>query len=140
MKYDHYIIRQPKKWEHTWVYRPFVHERYNFPFLLKMAGYGQWLAGESYSRDPSTDFFVEYVSAGNVHLIQNKNEYLIQPGEVYFLRKGVSHCYSTGSANLVLKRFVQIDGSGIDHHLQTLGLWNQDHIRPQSDTERKETL
>ncbi len=131
MKYDRYLIRQTKKWEQTWVYRPFVDERYNFPLLLKMAGYGKWLARESYSRKQSTDFFVEYVCAGDVHLTQNGKEYLIRPGEVYLLRKGASHNYETGPSNFILKRFVQIAGTGMDHYLQSLGLWDQDLIRPQ---------
>ncbi len=42
MKYDHYVIEQPRKWEHTWVYRPFEEKRYNYPLLLKMIGYARW--------------------------------------------------------------------------------------------------
>lgn len=132
MKYDHYLINNQGKWEKTWVYRPFPHKRYNFPLLLQMAGYARWHVGETYERDRSTDFFVEYVQAGNVILIQNGKEYLVRPGEVYLLRKGASHCYSTGPAGFVLKRFVQIAGSGIDHYLRALELWDQDHVRLQN--------
>ena len=131
MKYDYYLIKEQEKWEHTWVYRPFPHQRYNFPLLLQMAGYARWRTGEKYERTQSTDFFVEYVCAGNVRLIQDRREYLIQPGEVYLLRKGTSHYYATGPAGFVLKRFVQIAGSGVDHYLRALELWDQDHIRLQ---------
>jgi AraC family transcriptional regulator, arabinose operon regulatory protein len=130
MKYDHYLINNQHKWEQTWVYRPFPQQRYNFPLLLQMAGYARWGPGESYTRTHSTDFFVEYVCRGNVELRQNGRHYLIEPGEVYLLRKGVSHTYSTGPAGVVVKRFVQVAGSGIDHYLRALDLWNQDHIRP----------
>ncbi len=132
MKYDHYFIQQANKWEQTWVYRPFVHERYNFPLLLKMAGYGKWLTGESYTRTQSTDFFLEYVCAGDAHFIQDSREYVVRPGEVYLLRKGASHTYSAGPANFILKRFVQIAGTGIEHYLQALGLRDQDVVRPQN--------
>jgi AraC-like DNA-binding protein len=131
MKYDHYLIDTQGKWEHTWVYRPFPHKRQNFPLLLRMAGYAKWCAGETYERVHSTDFFVEYVCAGNVRFVQNGKEYLIQPGEAYLLRKGASHCYSTGSAGFALKRFVQIAGSGLDYYLRALELWDQDRVRPQ---------
>ena len=132
MKYDYYHVQSYGKQEHTWVYRPFPQQRYNLPLLLQMAGYAHWLAGETYSRKRSTDFFVEYVCAGNVILNQDGKDYLIQPGEVYLLRRGVSHHYATGPAGLVLKRFVQIAGSGLDYYLRALELWDQDHIHPQN--------
>ncbi len=122
MKYDHYVIEQPRKWEHTWVYRPFEEKRYNYPLLLKMIGYARWASGESYSRKNPKIFFVEYVRAGNVRLVEDGQEYLVEPGEVYLLHKGLSHTYSTGPADVVLKRFVQIGGSGLYHYLRTLGL------------------
>ena len=50
---------------------------------------------------------------------------------MYLLRKGTSHYYATGPAGFVLKRFVQIAGSGVDHYLRALELWDQDHIRLQ---------
>ena len=122
-----------------WVYRPFSQERYNFPLLLKMAGYARWEKEESFSRAKSTDFFVEYVSHGDVHLIQDKKEYIIQPGEVYLLRKGSTHTYSVGPSGMLLKRFVQLGGTNMDHHIQLLGLWEQDRIRPQ-DPQKIERL
>jgi AraC-like DNA-binding protein len=132
MKYDHYTIKNQGRWEQTWVYRPFPHKQQNFPLLLGMAGYGRWLSGEMFERTDSTDFFVEYVRAGNVSLVQNGKAYLIQPGEVYLLHKGASHRYATGPAGVVLKRFVQIRGSSIEHYLRSLELWDQNHIRPQN--------
>ena len=132
MKYDSFLVENQGKTEHSWVYRPFPQQRYNFPLLLQMAGYSRWVAGAVYSRTRSTEFFVEYVRAGNVILNQEGKEYLIQPGEVYLLRKGVSHHYATGPAGFVLKRFVQIAGTGFEYYLRSLGLWDQDHIRPQN--------
>lgn len=129
MQLDRYHVKQPGRWEESWIYRPVVHKRYNFPLLVRMAGYGRWLQGESYARERCTDFFIEYVQAGNVRLVQENKDYLIEAGEAYLLRKGVSHCYSTGPAGLVLKRFVQVAGSGLDHYLQALGLWDRDVIR-----------
>ncbi|MDY0092709.1 MAG: AraC family transcriptional regulator [Candidatus Vecturithrix sp.] len=129
MKYDHYVIEQPRKWEHTWVYRPFEEKRYNYPLLLKMIGYARWASGESYSRKNPKIFFVEYVRAGNVRLVEDGKEYLVEPGEVYLLHKGLSHTYATGPADVVLKRFVQIGGSGLYHYLRTLGLTDQIRIR-----------
>lgn len=129
MKYDAYLVENEGKTEHTWVYRPAPQKRTNFPLLLQMAGYGRWLAGETYTRTRSTDFFVEYVCAGNMSLRQDGKDYLVQPGEAYLLRKGASHHYGTGPAGVVLKRFVQIAGSGVDYYLRALELWDQDHIR-----------
>ena len=139
MKYDHFFVQHATKREKMWVYRPFSQERYNFPLLLKMAGYGRWEKEETFSRVKSTDFFVEYVAHGNVHLVQDKKEYIIQPGEVYLLRKGATHTYSVGPSGQLLKRFVQIGGTNMEHHIQLLGLWEQDRIRPQ-DPQKIERL
>ncbi len=131
MKYDHHLIREAKKCERLWVYRPFSQERYNFPLLLKMAGYARWEPGVTFLRTKSMEVFVEYVAHGSVNLVQDGKEYVVQAGEVYFLRKGVSHAYSVGQGGRLLKRFVQIGGTNVNHHLQSLGLWEQDYIRPQ---------
>lgn len=95
------------------------------------AGNAYWLAGESFARPHSPLFAVEYVCAGNVTLLQHGKEYLIQSGEVYLLHKDTAHQYMTGPAGMVLKRYIQITGAGLDSYLRLLGLWDQDHIRPQ---------
>ena len=139
MKYDHYVIDTPTKWEHSWNYRPLLHNHV-FPLVFQNIGYARWLAGEMFSRTRSNHFVIEFVCAGNVVLVQEGKKSLIQKGEVYLLRKNVSHYYTTGPAGFVLKRFVQMGGTGIDYYLRLLGLWNRDYIRLQHSHPLKHLL
>jgi hypothetical protein len=104
--------------DHTWVYRPFEEKRYNYPLLLKMIGYARWASGESYSRKIRRYFFVEYVRAGNVRLVEDGKEYLVRAGGgVSAAHKGFRILMLPGPTDVVLKRFVQIGGSGLYHYL-----------------------
>ena len=129
MQYDHYIEDTPKKWEHHWMARPLPVNKQSFPLVIENIGFGRWRSDVSYSRARSMDFVAEYVCRGNVLFIQDGQEYLVQPGEVYLLRKNVAHVYSTGPAEVAVKRFVQIGGPGLDSYLRLLGLWKRDYIR-----------
>ena len=131
MKYDHFFFNDPTKWEHIWAYRPLPQHSENFPLLIQNAGYARWKPCASFSRKASTEFYVEYVCAGNVELTQNGNQYLINPHEIYLLRKGSEHYYRTGPAGFVVKRFAQIGGTSVDYYLRSLGLWGKEHIRPE---------
>lgn len=128
MEYDYYYLEGEGKTEHLWLSRPFVQTRGAFPLFLYQAGYGHWQPGACYERSPSQVFLVEYVRSGNIHLRQDGKDYVVQPGEVYLLRKGVAHEYCTGPAGFALKRYIQIEGPLLEPYLRTLDLWHRDHI------------
>jgi AraC-like DNA-binding protein len=130
MKYDHFFFNDPVKWEHIWAYRPLPQRGENFPLLIQNAGYARWRAGAIFARKVSTEFYVEYVCAGNVQLIQDRKQYLVGPKEIYLLRKGSEHQYTAGPAGFVVKRFAQITGTSVDYYLRSLGLWEKEYIRP----------
>ncbi len=130
MKYDHFFLNDVSKWEHIWVYRPLPKQGENLPLMIQNAGYARWGAGASFSRAASTEYFIEYVCAGNVRLVQNGSESLIGAKELYLLRKGSDHAYSTGPAGFVVKRFAQLGGTSLDYYLRSLGLWGKEHICP----------
>lgn len=131
MKYDHFFLNDNGKWEHIWAYRPLPHKSENFPLIIKSAGYARWRKGATFARTACTDFFVEYVCAGDVCLVQDHREYVVKPGELYLLRKGTEHQYTVGPSGFVVKRFAQIDGPSVDYYLRSLGLWSKEYIHPQ---------
>ena len=129
MKYDEYLVDRPGFWEHAWISRPYPSAQHEFPLVLIGAGNCHWLAGGFVAREDSPLFAVEYVCAGNMTFIQDAKGYLVQSHDVFLLRRGSTHRYATGPAGVVLKRFIQIAGPGLDYFLKLLGLWDLDHIR-----------
>lgn len=128
MKYDHFMKQKgSKRVDRIWGYRPGLQD-IEPPLLILTAGYSRWSKGDYYMRTLSRIFTVELVCAGNAELVQGDRKYIIQEGEVYLLRRNVSHRYTTGPAGFLLKRFVTIDGPGVDHLLRIMNLWGRDHI------------
>jgi len=130
MIYDH-VVRKSKtrKFERLWMYRPGKQEIYIPPLIITIAGYGCWSSGNEQSRSNSQVFGIELVCAGNAEFVQDDRRYIIQKGEVYLLRRNVSHCYKTGPADILLKRFITIDGSTLNYLLRIMNLWGRDRIR-----------
>jgi len=132
MKYDHFMKqKESKRVDRIWGYRPGLQDN-EPPLLILTAGYSRWSKGDYYMRTRSKIFTVELVCSGNAELVQDGQKYLIQEGEVYLLRRNVSHRYTTGPAGILLKRFITIDGPGLDHLLRIMNLWGRDYIRLRS--------
>ena len=130
MIFDH-VVRKNKtrKFERLWMYRSVKQEIYIPPLLITIAGYGWWASGNEQYRSNSHVFGIELVREGNVEFVQDGSRYIIQKGEVYLLRRNVSHCYKTGPADILLKRFITIDGSALNYLLRIMNLWGRDQIR-----------
>lgn len=130
MIFDH-VVRKSKsrKFERFWMYRPGKQDIYIPPLLITLAGYGWWARGNEQYRSNSQVFGIELLRAGNAEFVQDGRRYIIQKGEVYLLRRNVSHRYTTGPADILLKRFITIDGSALDHLLRIMNLWGRDRIR-----------
>src|SRR3989339_1261219 len=111
----------------------------NLPLFIQFSGSGTWGPGHKYERLASDIFAVELVIAGNARFVQDGKEYSVEPGSVYFLRKGSRHVYSTGPAGLLHKRYVNIDGLLLDPLLRAFGLMDRDTLRL-SDPAGMETL
>ncbi|MDD5675860.1 MAG: AraC family ligand binding domain-containing protein, partial [Chitinivibrionales bacterium] len=103
-----------------------------YPFIIQWAGSSRWMPENSYERNKSDVVCIELVTAGNARLIQDKKEYIVEPGDVFLLRQGVHHFYTVGPAGFLHKRFVRLGGSQLDSFLRTSGLWEHDIIRPQA--------
>lgn len=62
--------------------------------------------------------------------MQEGNEYVIRPGEVYVLRKGCSHAYGTGRTGFLHKRYITMEGPALERMLHAGGVAGRDFIRP----------
>ncbi len=129
MKYDHFA--QPTKsrrGDRTWGYRPGLQDT-EPPLLILSAGYARWVKGNNFTRTQSAIFGIELVCTGNAELVQDGRKYHIKEGEIYLLRRNVSHHYTTGPAGILFKRFVTMEGSALDYLLRIMNIWGRDHIR-----------
>jgi AraC family transcriptional regulator of arabinose operon len=122
------IVNAKKRYE--WFSFPLFMEQH---YLLNVmsCGYAVWEAGVSITRTRSRIFALELVTAGDLEFTQGGKSYLVGPGQVFFLRKGMDHSYRTGPAGRVHKRILSMDGGLLDQVLMQTGLANLDVLRLQ---------
>ena len=65
---------------------------------------------------------MEIITAGNLALVQDGREYLVEPGMVFLNRLGADLCYRVGPAGFVHKRFVGIKGAMLESILAAFGI------------------
>ena len=100
------------------------------PLMVLFAGYGQWFAGQHMNRQGPTNVLgIEYVRSGNVVLIKDGKELLVQPGEAYFIRGDFPDADRTGPAGRLSKRFLWLTGAIQENLLRSLNLWKRDFLR-----------
>jgi len=104
----------------------FIH---NLPLVIMYCGHSTWPADHYYERKVSDVFVVEMVTAGNAILKQGTRTFTVNPGEVFLLRKGEYHRFTTGPAGFLHKRMAIIDGIMLDIVLRSLGLEEMDVVR-----------
>ncbi len=100
------------------------------PLQIVSCGLEHWVAGRFYERHPSRMYGIEYVNAGNAEFTQDGRSYLVQPGELYILRRNVNHVYRTGPAGFYDKQFIAVEGVLLDSLLLATGLDTCDHVAP----------
>jgi AraC-like DNA-binding protein len=93
-----------------------------WPLFIQHSGSSLWREGDFFRRKKFSRVAVEVVTAGDMHFIQNKREYVVRPGQAFILQKGGDHVYATGPAKFVCKRFVALEGPGLDSILSISGL------------------
>jgi AraC-like DNA-binding protein len=94
------------------------------------AGYGRWFAGQRMQRHGQPGVLgIEYVRSGNVVLTKNRQDFLMEAGDVYFLWEDFPDEDCTGPAGHLSKRVVWITGTIQDTLLRSLQLWHKEHLR-----------
>ncbi len=96
------------------------------PLTVLFAGYGRWFAGEQMIRYEQPGVLgIEYVRSGDVVLAIDAQEYLLQPGDVYFLHGAFPEADRTGPSGRLAKRFVWLTGTVLENLLRSLHLWDR---------------
>jgi len=91
-----------------------------FPLLLYSAGTGIWEQGVSVKRNNSNLFSIELIRSGKITFRTEGKQFDVPPGSVYITRPGIYCEAANTQKQLVLKRFVTINGIAlfdILHHL-----------------------
>jgi AraC-like DNA-binding protein len=109
---------------------PCSHEAFlkNLPLIPTMSGYSWWKKEDSFSRVNSETFSVELVVAGDARYVQNKREYIVEPGQVFLVHKGKNNEFTTGPAGFLHKRMVIMEGVMLAIVLRSLGLLDADVV------------
>lgn len=99
---------------------------------VRRAGIAVWKPGDFWERSRADTLGIELVISGNVRLIQDGREHLVEPDHVYLLYRGARHFYETGPSGWVRKRYIGMGGPLLDQILIHSGLADVDvvDIRP----------
>ncbi|MBN1436797.1 MAG: AraC family transcriptional regulator [Sedimentisphaerales bacterium] len=128
MKYDHHNKIEIGFGRLRWEKAVWAGDIHDTPLRVLGCGLSRWGPWESFSRVRSTIFVVELVTRGNVVLVQNRREYLIETGQAFLLHKNSFHEYHTGLAGWAHKRYLTMDGPLLDPMLRATGLKGVGHV------------
>jgi AraC-like DNA-binding protein len=92
------------------------------PLFVHSGGSSVWEHDVCIRKRNCGDFFVEIITAGNLVLVQDGREYLIEPRMVFLNRLGADLTYQVGPAGFVHKRFVGIKGTMLESILAAFGI------------------
>jgi AraC-like DNA-binding protein len=132
MKFDHFAKPIIPFLDTIWFFHGVDHAISTPPLTMSWAGLSRWGSDHFYQFQNCEFFAIEQATMGNIRFIQDSREYLLEPGDVFFLRPGLNNWYGPGPAGFLHKRFVRIDGPLLDSLLRITGLWGKDVVRPQS--------
>jgi AraC-like DNA-binding protein len=102
------------------------------PLSVSVCGNARWMGTRSYHRRNSEVFSVEYITSGDLSLIQNGKEYHVRSGEVFLLHQGSNHEYRVGPMGFHQKRYLCIEGLLRESLLRVTGLDTVTHIQPRN--------
>jgi AraC-like DNA-binding protein len=134
MIFDHNIKKRRDNTTEKREICQYMDDIYDHPLKVHGSLLSFWGQNISVRRSCSEVFCMEMITAGNAVFIQNNREYLVQPGEVYLLRKNCDHLYSTGPAGFLHKRCLNVDGPILEPLLYATSLYDTDYIIPSNPT------
>jgi AraC family transcriptional regulator of arabinose operon len=130
VKTDHRLRPTPQLHQYWTRLRSSEFDDFAPPLQIVSCGMEHWVAGRFYERRPSHMYGIELVTAGNAEFTQDGHSYLVQPGELYILRRNVNHLYRTGPAGFYDKQFIAVEGVLLDSLLLATGLAACDCVAP----------
>jgi AraC-like DNA-binding protein len=107
-----------------------VDDIYDHPLKVVGCLLSRWGGGVVVERTRSNIFGIELVTAGNAVFIQNGRQYLVNPGQVFVLRKTCTHLYRTGPAGFLHKRCLTLEGPILEPLLYAANLAECDYVVP----------
>ncbi|MCJ8329008.1 MAG: helix-turn-helix transcriptional regulator [Lentisphaeria bacterium] len=100
--------------------------RPNLPAYISTYAHEYWGPGHLFEHLKTPKYSIEFIQAGSCLYRSGEAESLVQAGEIYILRAGVSSYYT--SKDYALKRYINIEGPELINYLRMFNLHNQDHI------------
>ncbi len=105
-----------------------VDDIYDHPLQVVGCLLSRWGGGVVVERSCSNIFGIELITAGNAVFIQNGRQYLVNPGQVFILRKNCAHLYRTGPAGFLHKRCLVLEGPILEPLLYAANLAECDYV------------
>jgi len=112
------------------VYSPLRASAGQWPLQTVVAGVTRWREGDFWCREKSSLASVEYVSSGELRLMQDGKESMVRAGQAYFLRKGSNHRYTAIGGAILHKRYIDPEGFLFDSFVRLSGMENVDVVTP----------
>jgi AraC-like DNA-binding protein len=116
---------------HHTAYHSYEHDSYVPPLAVTYMGntiFPKDQPGCFWQRNGSELFSIELVTAGNIRFTQDRRDYIVNPGEVFLVRRRCHNLMRTGPAGFAHKRFMVVEGDMVDTVLEMTGVAYRDHI------------
>lgn len=80
------------------------------PLEVPIAVHSQWDTMDFHERVNAAEFWIEFVTAGEIIFTQDTQTYTILPGMLFLARPGTTHHFSVGKKGFACKRSICLQG------------------------------
>lgn len=101
-----------------------------WPLLIKSVGDDEWVAGCSRERYKSHILALELVLEGSFRFVQDGNEHIISPNQLFIVRPGADSRMSLHRVRYGKKKVMEIVGPSLPQLMGVTGLHKQDAMEP----------
>lgn len=142
MGYRYIIHKDAEKEENIWICTSHFHElfvpnpdalqyidishlsgKFTEPLTVLFAGHGRWFNVRRMERNGQPGIIgIEYVRNGDLVLIKDKRQLVVDKGDVYFLRKDFPDADCIGPAGSMSKYYLWLTGTILENLLHSLNL------------------
>jgi AraC-like DNA-binding protein len=114
--------------------------KFTEPLTVLFAGYGKWHNVRRMERNGQPGILgIEYVRSGDLILLKDKKQFLVEKNDIYFFREDFPDADCTGPAGFLSKYYLWLTGTVLENLLHSLNLWGKSSFHL-SDSEKFEAM
>ena len=110
------------------------------PLEVPIGVHSVWKKGDFHKRQGSNEFWIEFLTVGEILFTQNNVEHTVCAPAIFFTHKKTEYFFIVGKSNIICKRSLSLEGALLDTLLSQCGLDTCDVIPLKSALEKMEIM